>query len=146
MPAQVRTFDVKRNKVLFGGIELTGFAADVQVEVTRDEDAFTKKVGVDGEVSRSRNNNKTGSVKISLMQTSPSNAVLSAAMLADEANLAAGVLPLLILDISGGALPSTSFAANAWVKKAPDQKFGKEVEVREWTLDCGDMDVFIGGN
>ncbi len=137
-----KTYDPRKVKVLWGGVELTGFGPDSMIEIDRDEASFTKKAGVDGEVTRTRNNVSTGKVKITLMQSSSSNDILSAALALDEST-GAGVLPLLITDLSGRTV---DFVPDAWIEKPPTQKFGKEIDTREWSIDCGSFTPFVGGN
>jgi hypothetical protein len=137
-----RTYDPKQVKVIVGVAILSGFAEDTMVTVERDEDAFTKMVGVDGETSRAKSNNRGGTAKITLAQTSPSNDLLSGIAVLDEIK-SAGVVPFTIKDLSG---TSTYVSAYAWVKKLPASEYGKKVGNREWTLDLADVDVFVGGN
>lgn len=139
----VKTFDPKGLIVTFGGIPITGFMDGEAIVVSRDEDSFTKSSGLDGEVVRVKNLGRMGNVKIVLQQTSDSNNVLSAASLADEATNS-GIAPFLIKDMNGTTL---CFAAHAWVKKPADTGFEKgAVSGREWVLDTGAIDMFVGGN
>lgn len=136
-----RTYDSCEVIVSVGGQPLTGFAQSSKVTVERDEDAFTKYIGVDGEVSRSKNCNKAGTVTITLAQTSPSNDLLSELALNDEA-ANSGVVPILIRDLNGTTLAT---APDAWVRKLPSAEFGKEIGEREWVFDCGRLNLFVGG-
>lgn len=138
----VKTYIPNKVLVIIGGIPIQGFSEDSMVKTVRDEDTFMKKVGVQGEVSRSQNHNTSGSVTITLMQTSPSNDVLSGFAALDELT-GAGVVPVLIKDLSGS---STYFSSTAWVKKPPEAAYGKEIGTREWVFDTAEMDVFNGGN
>lgn len=138
----VTTYDAKKVAVIVGGIPMSGLADGTFVSIERDEDSFTKVVGADGQTSRAKSNNRGGSMSLTLMQSSPSNDVLTAFMLADEtAN--AGVVPIAVVDFSG----RTKFAsAFGWIKKPPVAEFGKELSEREWVFDLSDVDIFIGGN
>lgn len=138
----VRTYDPKKVLVIIGGVPMSGFSDGDFIKAVRDEDAFMKKVGVDGETSRAKNNNRSGSLTLTLMQTSLSNDVLSGFAAADEL-ASAGVVPVLIKDLSG---TTTFFSSDAWIKKMPEGGFGKEVGTREWVLDTTAIDAFIGGN
>lgn len=137
----VKTYDPKQIHVLIGGVAMGGFTDGTFVKVARDEDSFTKKVGVDGETSRVRTNNNGGTLMLTLHQTSPSNDVLSAFVEADELGNE-GIVPVLIKDGTGR---TELFSALAWVKKPADATFGKDVENREWTLELTDVKVFSGG-
>lgn len=138
----VKTYDPKKVVVSFGGAPLTGFAPGTFVEITYDEDAWTKMVGADGEGARARNANRGGKVKVTLMQTSVSNDVLSGYFVADR-DLGTGALPLFVKDLLGRSL---AVAVTAWIMKAADVKFGKELDTREWTFDTDNLEVFVGGN
>lgn len=136
------TYDPKQVSMIVGGKIMAGFADGTYIEAERDEDSFMKKIGVDGEVSRAKNNNRGGKITITLMQTSPSNDDLSAFQQADE-QTGQGVVPVILKDGSGRTL-ITSTAA--WVKKPAKVNLAKEVETRQWILDVGEFIVFVGGN
>lgn len=138
----VFTYDPKQVSVIVGGQIGQGFADGTFVKVERNDPAFNLKVGVDGEGTRAKSNNKSGKVTITLMQSSSFNDVLSGFAAADElAN--AGVVPVLVKDNSGRSL----FAcATAWVQKYPDSEFAKEVGTRTWVLETDDIEIFVGGN
>lgn len=125
----------------WGSILAQGYAKGTFVKVARDEDAFSKDVGADGEVSRARNRNRAGSVTFTLMQASATNDAFSAQAQADEL-LGTGVAPLLIKDLFGTTLLR---APNAWIRKKADVEFGKEQGDREWILDCDQLLGNVGG-
>ena len=138
----VATYDPGQVIVLVNAVPLSGFSDDGMIEAEREEDTFIKKVGVDGFTSRARNRNKSGEITITLQQTSPSNDHLSALAILDE-QTGRGVVPVLIKDLSGRSVLASAFA---WVRKPPASAFAKEVEDREWILDCASLDIFTGGN
>ena len=80
----VHTYDPANVIVSIGGTPMSGFADGTFVMVSRDEDIFSKVSGADGEVSRAKSNNRSGSLTLTLMQTSMSNDVLSAIAVLDE--------------------------------------------------------------
>lgn len=121
---------------------MSGFADGTFLEITRDEQAFTKVTGADGYTSRVKSNNRGGLLTLTLLETSPSNDVLSGIAALDEvAN--AGVVPVFVKDMSGN---STYFSATGWVQKLPDSTFGKEINTRAWAIDLADVDIFVGSN
>ncbi len=127
--------------VTWGPNLISGFAEGTFLEVTRDEQAFLKKVGADGEVARARNKNRSGQIKITLLQTSQSNDVFAAAQNADE-QTGLGIFPFLVKDFLGTTVLA---AGNAWVQKQADATFGKEISDREWILDCDRLSGVVGG-
>ncbi len=142
MSAPVRTFDPKQTSMIVGGKIMSGFADGTYIKVTRNEQSFTLKVGVDGEGSRAKSNNKSGKFEITLMQTSPSNDDLAALAAADEAS-GLGLAPCLMKDGSGRTVCQ---ATTAWVQKQPDVELGKEVGTRTWVLESDEINMFVGGN
>lgn len=137
------TYAAEKVVVTVGGVIVTGFTDGDFITAKYDEDRYVKKVGADGEVGRSRNPSKAGTVEIVLSATSKANDELSALF-----NLAqiAGIdppIPIAVADLSGRSL---AFASKGWVKTAPDLVFGKEVGERTWTLDCADLVITYGGN
>ncbi len=138
----MKTYDPKKVIVIVGGAYITGFSPDSVVGVSRNSDNYKLVVGADGEGTRSRTNDRSGQITISLMQTSASNAVLSGYAIDDEqAN--AGVVPVTVTDLNGATLYQ---ADQAWVKKPPKGDHGKEAKTREWILETDTLLWFEGGN
>jgi hypothetical protein len=138
----MKTYDPKLVIVTFAGNILTGFAEGTFVTVEREADAYTKVVGSDGEVARVRSRNASGSVTITLMQTSVSNDVLDAlAVLDEEANAGSG--PLFIEDLLGNTFIA---ATAAWIRKRSNIEYGAELGSREWVIDVADLKMVNGGS
>ena len=138
----VFTYDPNEAVLSVGGVPLSGFTDGSFIKVSRDEDAYTKAVGADGQVSRAKSANRSGSITITLKQTSVSNDVLSGFAQADEVGNA-GLVPVLIKDLLGTTLVSS---AGTWIKKMADVDMGKELSDREWVLDCESINLVVGGN
>lgn len=138
----VFTYDPKQVSCIVGGQIGQGFSDGSFIKVERNEDAFTLKVGVDGEGTRAKSNNKSGKITITLMQSSSFNDTLSAFAAADELSNT-GAVPFFLKDNSGRTLCT---ALTCWVKKYADSEFAKEVSTRVWTLETDDITVFVGGN
>ncbi len=138
----VYTYDPSEVVLSVGGAELSGFTDGAFIKISRDEDAFTKTVGADGQVSRAKNANRSGSITITLKQTSPSNQILHGFAKLDEMGNA-GLVPVLVKDLLGTTLASS---AGAWIKKVSDVEMGKEISDREWILDCETIELEVGGN
>jgi hypothetical protein len=139
----IDTYDAGLLGVFFGDDILSGFGEDTAVEVSRDEDAISTKVGVDGRGAIARNRNRSGTVKVTLLQTSASNDVLSANLVRAEMGDPSSTKPLQVSDGSGRTL---IHAQNAVIKKVADVKLGKGIEAREWTFWSDDLEIFVGGN
>jgi hypothetical protein len=129
----VKTYDAKKVIVLFGGVPIGGYADGSFVKITANADLFTQKVGADGEIARSRLNDNTHKVDITLMQSSPSNTYLSTIANIDRlSNM--GIRPLNITDLSGASL---FFWPQAYISKDPDVEFAKETTDRAWSFNTG---------
>lgn len=128
-----------------GNIPLNSGRGDgVFIKITPMNPAFSTKVGADGEVARSRSNDRRHKVEITLMQTSDSNILLSALHELDLfAPNGSGVAAILIQDMSG---TSIFIAPEAWIVKAPEVQYGPEVEMRTWELEVANPINLVGGN
>jgi hypothetical protein len=139
--APVKTYDPSQVSVIVGGQTLEGYAPDTFVEVSRDNDMWEKTTGCDGITARSKKNDKTGKIVVTLMHTSPSNDYLSALALADELSNT-GLVPSGVEDHMGNTV---CFALESWVAKPADVSFGSGIGTRQWTIMTGDMDMTVGG-
>ncbi len=134
----VKTYDPGDTSLVVTGTSLSaiisGFAPGTFIKVERDDEAFKKVTGPDGDTSRTKSGNKSGSVSVTLKQTSNSNAVFGAFAALDEAS-STGTFTCTLRDNLG----NTVFAAEAWVRKRPDMEYSDEETNREWVLDTGPM-------
>jgi hypothetical protein len=137
-----KTYDPSQVAIIVGGFQITGFADGSFLTVARNTDAFALYIGTDGEGTRAKSNNKSGRITLTLAQSSDSNAILSGIAAADELSNS-GIVPVLIKDNSGNSLYA---AETAWIVKAPDSEFGREVGAREWIIETDNLAVFVGGN
>lgn len=138
----VKNYDPKQVAVIVGGKIISGFADGTFVKVERNEQAFNLKVGVDGEGTRAKSNNRSGKVTLTLMQSSLSNEVLSGFAILDETS-GKGAVPLYVNDKSGNSLFT---ALTAWVQKFADPEYAKEVMTRTWILETDELIMFVGSN
>lgn len=138
----MKTYDPKQVIVTFGARQLTGFADGTQIIVRPNEDAWALTVGNDGEGTRSKSNNNSGQIEVSLMQSSDDNAYLSAIYNADKLNNS-GVNPAGVKDINGSSL---YFAAQAYLKRLPDSEFARVAGARTWIIETDNLQAFVGGN
>ena len=141
--SDVKTYDPKKNVVVFGARQITGFSEDTIISIEPSGEGVQKVVGADGEVARSLDPNETFKVTFSLLSTSTSNEFLSEVYNLDR-KTGSGMLPLMIKDLSG----STMFIAEkAWVANFPSPEIGRTVNTYEWEIDTGQVsDPILGGN
>lgn len=140
--AELANYDSKQVTITFGAYTLSGYAPDSKVTVSRNEDAFSMQIGSDGEPTRSRNNNKSGSFTVRLAQSSAYNDILSGLAAIDEVS-GGSVYPMMVKDVSGTTLCA---AESAWIRKYPDSEFAVEAGEREWIFDTGVLVMYVGGN
>ena len=130
------TYDFNLVNLIFGTRQIKGFEEGTEIGIARVEDSFTGKVGVGGEVTRSRSNNNMVEVTFTLNQFSPSNKYLQDIMNLDEAT-GTGVLPCKATDKSNPNGESM-LGTEAWLKKPADKAFGTESGPREWVIVVAD--------
>jgi hypothetical protein len=114
---------------------ISGFAAGSFINVTASASLYTKVVGADGEVSRSKSANYTHEITITLMQSSLSNQYLSSIETMDKLT-GQGVLPFSMTDLNGGTL---KFWPQVWIEKDPDLGYNAEQTDRVWTFHTGQI-------
>lgn len=141
----LKIYDADQVSFVFAGIGIdSGWADGEFCRVEQTTPNFTSKAGTDGEVTRSKTNDRRAKITLILMQSSDGNAVLSAIANIDKAGPnGAGVGPILIRDRQGTSIYT---AAKAWIAEEPKVSFSREAEAREWTLECADLKRLDGGN
>jgi hypothetical protein len=140
----LKHLDPDQYTIVLGNHSLSGFGESKKISVTSDTPRFSDKVGVDGEVSRSKSMDRRASVVFTLMQTSASNDVLSGFLALDTAAPnGAGVTNLYIRDRSGRTVYR---ADRCWVEGSPDADLEATAVEREWTIRCAFLERFDGGN
>ena len=145
MSGRFHIYDPNEVSIVVCGIPIEGgFADGTFIEVDQDANDFDDIVGTDGDVTRSKTNDRRGTITITLMQSSESNALLSALSNVDRSKSnGAGVGPLLIKDNQG----TTFFAGeHSWIQKPPAAAFGKTAGPRAWLVRVADLERFDGGN
>jgi hypothetical protein len=138
----VRTFDFKQVILTVGGIPISGYTEGTAIEIIRNNPTWAIVVGSDGLVTRGKTNDFSGTLTITLKQSSPSNDVLSGFLALDEATNS-GVVPVLVKDLSGNSI---YFSARAWITQYPTSTFGKDISDRVWAMSLDEADMFVGSN
>lgn len=139
------TYDPSKLTVIVGGVIVTGFTDGDFITAKRDEDLYMKRVGADGHVARARNGNKSGTIEIKLLQSSPAVNELAALVALDNFLFDGDILiPISIVNPGDGN--ELVAATQAWLKTPPEMVFGKEVGERSFVFDCADLKLSLGGN
>ncbi len=143
-PPTAKFYDPDEVLVYFGGALIQGFADGEYVTAEQMSPGFDSVVGTDGEVARSKSNDRRVKVTIKLLQTSASNAVLSAMHKADlNTPNGAGVATFSMQDLQGQTFIN---GAQAWISKFPDNSMDRTAKSREWEIVIAFADRFEGGN
>lgn len=140
-----KVYDANEVTVSIAGLPIeSGYDDGEFCRIEQEADDFTDKAGTDGEVTRSKTNDRRATISVILMQSSAGNALLSGLNNIDRlAGNGAGVGPLLVRDRQGTSLYA---AAECWISKPPDVSFDREPTAREWTLRCANLERFDGSN
>jgi hypothetical protein len=141
----LKVFDADQVTLVLAGLLIdSGFDDGEFLRIEFETDAFIDKVGTDGEVTRSKTNDKRATATVLLAQSSSGNALLSALLELDQnAPNGAGVGAFLVKDVQGTSLYK---ATASWIMKHPDVSFDREATVREWPIRIADLKAFTGGN
>lgn len=139
----MKTYAPKKVQVVYNGRILTGFMDSTFIKIQKTSDDYSVHVGADGEGARIESADESGSVTLTLMQTSLSNDVLSAMRIKDKAGDPTGHGALLIKDLNGTTLIS---AAEAWIRRPPDGELANDKGSRDWIFDSTALLIMFGGN
>lgn len=122
-------------------ILVRGYASGSMIDVERAADTFSMNVGAAGAVTRVRSRDKTGTITLRLQAASPTNDLLTAAMLLDE-ETGLGYGPALMKDLNATELVRSAYC---WIQKPPAIGKADEAGVREWMFGCADLYMAPGG-
>ncbi len=118
--SKTQTFDPRKVLVIWGGVALTGFSDGSIVSGEKNEENATQVVGAQGEVTQVINSDDTGTITVTLKNTSASLPMLVADA---QSNV---IKPIQVIDMNTGGL--NAGGSEAWIVKTPDLKKSKELE------------------
>lgn len=137
-------FDPDQTLIYFGGVRIQGFADGEYITWERLTPAFQEVIGTDGEVCRSKSNDKRSKVVVKLLQSAASNAVLSGQHLTDiDTPNGAGVATFSMQDLQGKTIVK---AAQAWIVHYPEGSWDRTAKAREWEFRLAETNQTEGGN
>jgi len=136
----LRAFDPKSVKVTVAGVNIVGFSEE-KVTVERANNSWELNVGCDGEATRVKSNDLSGTITLTLQQTSPSNDFLTTVFYNDQNN--DECVKIEIVDSSG---KSKIIADKAWVEKMPDATYAKAHSDRQWVFRTNNVGYYLAGN
>jgi len=129
-------------KMSLGTIPIKGVMDGTFITIEPNADTWKKKVGAQGTVGRTRIEDSSYRITITLMGSSATNEELTGAYLVDKAT-GAGQLPFSMNDNSG---KDKFFATNAWIVALPAVSKSDDITPVVWIIDCAVGDNIIGGN
>lgn len=140
--ADFKNYDPAKVILIYQGHIITGFAAGTFITAERDTDSFTDEVGADGVVTRVMSHDKRGTITVTLEAVAASNAILGAAVVADE------LLGVNFGNVKCTDLNSTTTlsSTDAWVMKPANYGAADTTSQREWKIRCASLYMLIGAS
>lgn len=140
MASKLPVYSAREVHCAWGIVKMEGFSDDNIVTIAYNSDMTTEKVGCDGKLAISVTPDRTGTVKIELMQTSETTRILSAILAAqnnsgDTSKIVRAAFA--IADKSGSVLCT---AQDCYIKTAPEVVLGVEQNTHEWTFYSSKID------
>lgn len=134
----LRVYDASEVSIKIGVITIdAGFADGEFLRIEQGTDDFETVVGTDGEVTRSKTNDRRATATILVMQTSQGMQALSALSNLDRSTPnGAGVVPFMVRDRNGATLYT---GQNCWIRRPPDASFDRAATAREWAIDIAEL-------
>jgi hypothetical protein len=135
----LKRYDAAQVTLILANVPIdSGFNEGEFLTIEQSAPDYEVVVGTDGEVGRSRTNNRHAVIKVKLMQTSGGNTLLSALLnLGILARNGSDVGALMVRDRISGLCTYT--AAECWISKPPDVSLDNKITPREWTLECAQL-------
>lgn len=129
----VTTYNPKKVTCSLGNHIVSGFADDSMITIEYSGDGTSHVIGADGEIVRSIDPSEMYTLKLSVQQTSPTNAYLQAMYDKDKSD-GTGTFSVNVNDILG----SEKFVGEtAWLTKPASFVRGKAQNNREWEIVVG---------
>lgn len=116
--------------------------ADEGITVTMTGDKNTMTVGADGEVMHSLHADKSGTVTVRLLKTSPTNAKLQ--NLYNAQSLSSTLWGQNIINIGNTGSSDNTVCRSVAFSRKPDLNYAKEGGLVEWTFHVGKVDSLLG--
>jgi hypothetical protein len=132
--------------VVFGPVNsgMGGQETDEFIRISQEGDDVIEEYDLNGNVVLSPNEAIKFTAVWTVKQSSPINDMLSAILaLQKTPGMAGSIHPMMIKDTQGTTIYQ---AANAWIRKAPDDTRGQKIGKMEWTFGLSGLTRFSGGN
>lgn len=137
-------FDPAQFPIVLGGVQMQGFSESNMCKFEFETESFSDVVGVDGDVTRSKSMDRRAKLTVYLMQTSPTNDLLSAMYNAGRVGTNGGdVVAARVENVNGRLVIA---GPEAWIMDTPKPTYGKTAAEYEWVIRIANCEAFFGGN
>ena len=127
-----KSYNIGRVQCIIGGFRMQGLGDDGGFSFEPSEDQIIGSVGADGEATISRSNNKSGTLTVTLKETSDSNQILEDFLNAQDVGTGLAYnVPVQLYDPSTGEGVTSRESA---IMGYPTRSKNKEASEREWTI------------
>lgn len=116
--------------------------ADEGIEVTREGEKSTLTIGADGTPMFSLHAAKNGNVKVTLLKTSPVNALLMA--MYDAQSVSSSLWGINVITVADSASGDSHACRQVAFKQAPEIKQQKDAGTNVWEFLAGYIDSVLG--
>ncbi|MFD1206637.1 phage structural protein [Sporosarcina contaminans] len=125
------TYDFKKVSVVVDGVIITGFMDGESIQTEKNEDDVNVHVGADGGVTFSETNDDTGTITLTIKQTSPSDPYLR------QLRASKRIFPVQIIDSNSNTFRAGG--SECRIVKSPSRSYGNEVSGLEWQIAVADF-------
>jgi len=136
------TYDPAKVDMILNGVRLTGFASGTFISIEYNADSWSTQVGADGEAVRSKSNDQSAQVTVTVLPGSPANAILGGLKALDDADNR-GAAACMIKDPHSNTV---HLSEGMYVKKEPNTVYAVEGQAKEWTLETGRLKAAHGAS
>lgn len=116
--------------------------ADEGISIEPAGDKNTMLIGADGEGMHSLHADKSGTVTVRLLKTSPTNAKLMA--MYDMQTASSALHGQNLITVTNPVSGDVTTARSCAFKKKPPMKYAKDGDIIEWTFDAIKIDTILG--
>jgi hypothetical protein len=117
-------------------------AAEEGISIDMAGDKNSMMIGADGEGMHSLHADKSGTVTVRLLKTSPTNAVLMA--MYDAQTLSSAIHGKNIITVTHSQSGDITVARSCAFKRKPNLSYKKDGDVVEWSWDAIKIDTILG--
>jgi len=136
----VYTYNPSQVEFQISGYKVIGWDA---ITIKRNSPSFRLVKGINGKHTRTQDYDTSAVITVGIMQTSPSNEVMSYVHEQDIAN-GTGRLQILLKDLGGESVFSSQ---EAFIDNYPEKRFTDGIVFNNWTFICQSTDDYtVGGN